>query len=213
MYVLPVKKRFRPLTRISLLVTVCKIRVKMALTVGFRPLTRISLLVTLKSLIILGLTHLSFRPLTRISLLVTLEDLHPSQVVDLSFRPLTRISLLVTGDSTATPVPTSVVFQTVDTDFSPGDWSLSGNGRYIAYSFRPLTRISLLVTQQRRQRQRHQCWGFRPLTRISLLVTRVPTGTPSVPFSLFQTVDTDFSPGDIETYKPYTAEALIVSDR
>ena len=65
-----------------------------------------------------------------------------------------------------------LVFQTVDTDFSPGDQLQLGD----CGQFKPS--------------------GFRPLTRISLLVTTpgAPTATPDA--QKFQTVDTDFSPGD-----------------
>ena len=37
---------------------------------------------------------------------------------------------------------------------------------------------------------------FRPLTRISLLVTAFPKITRGIRMLKFQTVDTDFSPGD-----------------
>ena len=63
------------------------------------------------------------------------------------------------------------VFQTVDTDFSPGDPSgLQVGDQAELLSFRPLTRISLLVTWDC-QLPAIRAIGFRPLTRISLLVT------------------------------------------
>ena len=78
------------------------------------------------------------------------------------------------GDtSTETPTPTATVpFQTVDTDFSPGDDCEGYNeAGYDRDGFRPLTRISLLVTTTGFGWRCVDLRRFRPLTRISLLVT------------------------------------------
>ena len=113
----------------------------------------------------------SFRPLTRISLLVTVCPRIGGLDYCVSFRPLTRISLLVTGTLTNSPNIMLDLFQTVDTDFSPGDFFYQERTISIEQSFRPLTRISLLVTGGTLINARWVITGFRPLTRISLLVT------------------------------------------
>ena len=89
-----------------------------------------------------------------------------------------------------------IVFQTVDTDFSPGDWSFE----------------SMLGAS---------ATGFRPLTRISLLVTRHSAPSPIGITPRFQTVDTDFSPGDMSVsielfiqqygFRPLTRISLLVT--
>ena len=88
----------------------------------------------------------SFRPLTRISLLVTAVSFTNRFSINIFFRPLTRISLLVTFEQEFLLQPVAVAFQTVDTDFSPGDAADYGVNVTDSESFRPLTRISLLVT-------------------------------------------------------------------
>ena len=93
------------------------------------------------------------------------------------------------GDSTAAVSAASVpdMFQTVDTDFSPGDNGVATIGIPAGESFRPLTRISLLVT----------CCG---IPAYGLL------------HGMFQTVDTDFSPGDNSSSK-VRVNPRSVSDR
>ena len=74
------------------------------------------------------------------------------KLAELSFRPLTRISLLVTTGFGRGESLLSSKFQTVDTDFSPGDDAVWSNIDEVTPNcFRPLTRISLLVTPQPRQ--------------------------------------------------------------
>ena len=63
-------------------------------------------------------------------------------------------------------------FQTVDTDFSPGDTVPGVTPPPSPSGFRPLTRISLLVTVYVFTCGDGDNSRFRPLTRISLLVTR-----------------------------------------
>ena len=88
------------------------------------------------------------------------------------------------------------MFQTVDTDFSPGDVNMNAGKEVSHESFRPLTRISLLVTTATSEPTATLTPSFRPLTRISLLVTPFVVRKPIYQYRRFQTVDTDFSPGD-----------------
>ena len=99
----------------------------------------------------------------------------PVCVSDSSFRPLTRIYLLVTSMQEDVPKEEEKKFQTVDTDFSPGDYSSS-------MCFEP-ARIWFQTVDT----------DFSPGDECC-------TNEHTNGNRQFQTVDTDFSPGDKEVF-------------
>ncbi len=88
---------------------------------GFRPLTRIHLLLTLTTRLSGRMRMISFRPLTRIHLLLTKQKAMRKKR-PASFRPLTRIHLLLTCRKRTGQNQRSV-FPTSDEDSSTPDVS------------------------------------------------------------------------------------------